>query len=398
MAFPTVGAPTASQQTGNSGTSNVALPANIATGDLIIATIAADVGAGAMTWPAPWVKLAERIDTAHVMSVGYLIAVGGETTVGVTHSNERSNHLAWRVTGWHGTTPPEVSSLANATSNAPNSGALTPSWGADDTLWMSLATWDDSAAPTVSTYPANYTDGQGTNVTASSAGRVAGAARALNAASEDPGAFGLSGSETWAAFTVAIRPAAAGGGPITGTATFVQAAASWSASGSERLPSTAAFTQAAASWAATASEKDPSTATFVQPAASWDAAASEKLPSTAAFTQAAPIWSAVASTPSAANDATASFVQAAGSWAAIASEKFSANATFVQAAASWGGSASETHQTTATFAQAAASWSASASQGAVVPTVSGTAVATILDLHIATATVSSASIASATVS
>src|SRR5689334_378665 len=130
MAFPSVGAPTASQQATNGTTSNVTLPASIAAGDLIVAVIGADSGAGAMTWPAPWVKLAERLDTAHVMSVGYLVASGGETSVAVTHTTERSNHLAWRITGWHGTTPPEVSALANGNSNAPNSGAVTPSWGA----------------------------------------------------------------------------------------------------------------------------------------------------------------------------------------------------------------------------------------------------------------------------
>lgn len=388
MAFPSVGAPTASQQTTNGTTSNVTLPASIAAGDLIIAVIAADSGAGAMTWPSPWVKLAERLDTAHVMSVGYLIASGGETSVAVTHTTERSNHLAWRITDWHGTTPPEASALANGNSNAPNPASLAPSWGADDTLWMALATWDDSSSPSLSTYPSNYTTAQGTNATASSAGRVAGAARQLNASSEDPGAFGLSGAETWAAFTVAICPAAAAQGSITGTATWAQAAASWSGTVAEKDPATATFAQAAATWAATIADKNPTAGTFAQSAASWDAAASEKFASTAAFTQAAPVWSASASVPAASNGSTATFVQAAASWSASASEKFPSSASFAQAAGAWAATVSEKNPSTATFAQGAASWASTIALTDSTPSVPGTATCAVTVNHSAQSSLS----------
>ncbi len=197
----------------NVTSSTVTLPASVAAGDLLIILLASDLlTAPAFTFPAGWTKLADVADSAHTGTVAYAIAAGGETTVAVTHTTERTNQIAWRIPAaeWHGTTVPEIATIVTGNSSTPNPGSLTPSWGSAATMWLAACTWDDSAAPTLSTYPTNYTDAQANSVGGSSAARVAGAWRTLTATSEDPGAFGLSGAETWQAWTIAVRPPVAG--------------------------------------------------------------------------------------------------------------------------------------------------------------------------------------------
>lgn len=198
----------------NTASSTVTLPASVAAGDLIIAVIAGDSGAAAFTWPSPWVELDDQADsaTAHVASIAYLIASGGETSVSVTHTSERTNQIAWRIPAaeWHGTTPPENTTAAKGSSINPLSSALTPSWGSAATMWFSICTWDDSTTPTLSTYPTNYSTAQANNVASSSAARCAGAERTATTATETPGSFALTGTETWIAWTIGVRPPVSG--------------------------------------------------------------------------------------------------------------------------------------------------------------------------------------------
>lgn len=208
MAFPTATTAT-SQQSTNSATRTVTLPVGVAAGDLVIALIAGD-GTTTFTWPSPWVEIKDEAGSGFVFTAAYLIASGGETSVAVTASAvERSNHIALRITGWHGTTPPEIAAAATGSSTTPNPPSLTPSWGAADTLWIAIAAADDSATPfPITAWPANYTTNQIANATATSAADVALATRGLNAAAEDPGTFTMTGTETWNAYTIAVRPAA----------------------------------------------------------------------------------------------------------------------------------------------------------------------------------------------
>lgn len=209
MAFPTIFSNALSNTTPNNTTSTVTLPASIAVGDLILAFVAADAVAGAMTWPSPWVKILDHAGTGFVISVGYLIAAGGETSVGVTHTTERSNHIAVRIKAaeWHGTSPPEVNTAVTGLSVSPDPGSLAPSWGAADTLWVAFLGCDDFSVPfPITGWPTSYADSQLEKNTSTSAGDVAIASRGLNATSDDPGAFTMTVTEDWSAFTLAVRP------------------------------------------------------------------------------------------------------------------------------------------------------------------------------------------------
>ena len=212
--FPTVVATNSTSETTSGVDPVVTLPAGIASGDLIIAFVAHDLNATA-TWPGPWVEIVDQSNgTTPGLHVAYLIASGGETTVTVTMSAAaRSQHLAIRISAasWHGTTPPEVAAAVTGISANPNSGSLTPSWGSEDTLWITTFGQDDPAVRfPVTGWPTNYTDNNLSNGTgdASTAG-IALATRELATATEDPGAFTTTGSDGFVASTIAVRPAAA---------------------------------------------------------------------------------------------------------------------------------------------------------------------------------------------
>lgn len=216
-----------SQQTSNSVTSTVTLPAGVSAGDLIIAIIGADSGAGTMTWPSPWVKIKDDAGSGFEFSVGYLIASGGETSVAVTHLTERSNHIAYRIPAaeWHGTTPPEIAAAATGSSTQPDPPNLDPAgWATENAWWIAVAVLDDSAPPgPVTAWPTNYTLNQAENGTATSAAYVAAAIRQLSASAENPGPFTLTGTETWSAYTIAVRPAGTAGAALAGTVASVSA-------------------------------------------------------------------------------------------------------------------------------------------------------------------------------
>lgn len=213
MAFPTASAATVTTFATSVTTMAVNMPASISSGDLLIAHVGVR-NAGTWTVPSNWNLLEEKAGGGTVGETGvwYKIATGSEGAT-QTWTAGTATTAAWQVrkiTSWHGTTPPEHVAV-NGDAVAVNPPSLTPSWGAADTLWLALVgssanTMNFTAAPT------NYTSL--TSTTASSGGGASNAGsaiRQLNATSEDPGTFTVSQNRWWAAFTVAVRPAAGGG-------------------------------------------------------------------------------------------------------------------------------------------------------------------------------------------
>jgi hypothetical protein len=182
-------------------------------GDLIIALAGRD-GSSSHTWPGSWVELADAPFTNAQATIAYLIAAGGETSVQPTSPlAERWEVIFVRVPAgeWHGTTPPEISTVATGSSVSPDPGSLTPSWGSEATTWIASCFRDDITIHTATAYPTNYDTAQTDINITTSACNVACAVRVGHtAASEDPGAFTISAAETWAAYTIAVRPAAGG--------------------------------------------------------------------------------------------------------------------------------------------------------------------------------------------
>jgi len=191
---------------------HVNMPATVNADDLLIVLFTND-GNATVTTPTGWNLLASDANgTQARLSAYYKIAAGteGGTTVNfVTSGSEEAAAQVYRITDWHGTTPPEISTAATGTSTRPNPASLNPAgWDVADTLWLAVAGQDRGDQLGTTAYPASYTAGIST---LSSEGtrscRTLSARRVLAAASEDPGAFTIPVSEEWVAFTIAVRPA-----------------------------------------------------------------------------------------------------------------------------------------------------------------------------------------------
>ena len=216
LALPVLAAPVVNSVTetafGTDTTDHyVDMPATVDAGDLLIVLFTND-GNATVTTPAGWNPLASDTSGQHVtLSVYYKIAAGTEdgTTVNfVTSDSEQATAQVYRITNWHGTTPPEISTAATGTGTTPDPASLDPAgWDVADTLWLAVAGQNrgDQGSPT---YPASYTNGISTlSSNDNKSCRTLSARRVLAAASEDPGVFTIPASEQWVAFTIAVRPA-----------------------------------------------------------------------------------------------------------------------------------------------------------------------------------------------
>jgi len=218
MAVPALAAPVVASVTetafGTDTTDHyVNMPATVNAGDLLIVLFTND-GNATVTTPAGWTPLASTANGSSVrLSVYYKIAAGteGSTTVNfATSSSEQAAAQVYRITDWHGTTPPEISTAATGTSTAPNPASLDPAgWDVADTLWIAVAGQDRGDQSGTTAYPASYADGittQSSDPATTGVCRTHSARRVLAVASENPGAFTIPVWEEWVAFTIAVRP------------------------------------------------------------------------------------------------------------------------------------------------------------------------------------------------
>ena len=214
MAFPSIAATSTTLRSVAETTSPVNLPTGIVSGNLLLVFVRA-AAAGAVGWPAGWTELFEDASDASddVTALAWRKADGTEgATIDVTHGSAKLAALSWRITGAEDPAiqAPQFSTVATGTSTAPDSSSLSPTGGAKDYLWLALAAYEGEQSLTP-TYPTNYssnqlTVGTGTGGAIATNCRVSGSNRTNNAASEDPGAYTISVSDDWSAWTVAIHP------------------------------------------------------------------------------------------------------------------------------------------------------------------------------------------------
>lgn len=228
-AFPTV-AGTAKTYIASSTTWACNLPASVAKGDLVLLFIVADSNVQFFSaFPGSWVELWDNDFTGGASGGAYLIASGGETTVTPVLDIGTADDavcITYRITGWHGTTPPEAGIPTDgANPSSPDPPALTPSWGAADTLWIAVAgsgVCDSNNNDSLFTAaPTNYgslvvQNGDAAtvpnNCTSVAQPSIATATRELNAASDNPGTFTVSDTaSTNSANLIAVRPTVVAG-------------------------------------------------------------------------------------------------------------------------------------------------------------------------------------------
>jgi len=223
MAFPTVASLQETTVASMSTTHNIAHGATVNAGDLLVMIfVGSQVGADetyTITDPSGWTLLAENQyndgsgNNRQNTGVYYKVASGSEggTTVNVaTSASVSAAAQVYRITAGTHNSAVEIGTFSEVEDGAnPNPPSLTPSWGSADTLWLAVATWEDSDF-FASAAPASYTN-LTTEIADSTEDAVISSARRENAtATEDPGTF-TAAAEKHQAFVIAIEPAGGGG-------------------------------------------------------------------------------------------------------------------------------------------------------------------------------------------
>lgn len=205
MAFPAVEATSAGHTA--SGTSHaITLASGLVNGELCIACIMGDTNVTAWAWPAGWTELFDTLGSSGTLSCSYRFADGteGGSVTATSTGTATATYNTYRISGQHASSAPEVGTSATGSSTTPDPPSVTASWGAEDNLWLPvLGTPNNNTSGSAPTSYTNLLQGD-----SSSGQNCWSARRSLNAATEDPGTFTMSGGGGWITNTVVVRPSA----------------------------------------------------------------------------------------------------------------------------------------------------------------------------------------------
>lgn len=217
MAFPAVQT-VAESNTTSAGTSHVVtLPSGITAGDLLVVILDKGSTSATINALAGWTELLDEA-SANGLYVAYRQADGSEgASITLTSSaSTRSAQIAYRISGAENpaTQAPQVATTATGTSATPDPPSITPTGGAKDYLFIAFAGMAGEEADDDSwgnTSPTSYTPSPPRQISCGVAGTNLGglilsAERQLNAASDNPGTFGVDVSAAWRAQTIAVHP------------------------------------------------------------------------------------------------------------------------------------------------------------------------------------------------
>jgi hypothetical protein len=217
MAFPVV-EEAIENSTATAGTSHVINLPTATAGQLLL--IILDKGSTSATVNAH-ASLTELLDEASAnglyIAYRWMDGTEGASLTLTTSASTRSASFAYRISGAENpaTQAPEIGTTSSGTSATPDPPSITPTGGAKDYLFIAFAgmageeadddTWGN-------TPPTNYTPSPPRQKSCGVAGvnlggLILSAERQLNAASDNPGTFGVDVSAAWRAQTIAIHPA-----------------------------------------------------------------------------------------------------------------------------------------------------------------------------------------------
>lgn len=187
-------------------------PATVDAGDLLFIFFVNDA-TSTVTIPTGYTELdTEEISAAGRISIYAKVADGTEdsgTEDLVTSGARPAVGQLWRITGWDGTiaTDIDIALPVAETTTTPNPPSVTAGWGADTNLFIAVV-GSANDGETATSGPSSWTD----LLTAVSGGPANDdpglhtARLASSNATEDPGTFTLTGSETCESFTLVIKP------------------------------------------------------------------------------------------------------------------------------------------------------------------------------------------------
>ena len=214
MTFPTRQSNTGGAAASSSISHVVNMPAGVTSGDLLV-IIFGTRASRTITEPSGWTKLSQSAGSNTSLAVIYKKSDGTEgadETVTLS-ANAWAAWETYRITGAvdpASQAPEAAYAFADVDESSGDPPSLTPTGGAKDYLWLTVAFKRDDDE--VTTFPANYVN-TGFERTASTPAALGFAERTVNASSEDPGVFSWAQAADWTAVTIAIHPAAGGANP-----------------------------------------------------------------------------------------------------------------------------------------------------------------------------------------
>lgn len=217
-AAPVVEDTATSTTTNNSTSHSVTMPTGVESGDLLLVFCGLD---GTPTLSATgWTSLVSQAHsgTSDIFHGFYRESDGteGSAVTFTSSASEKGGCVAYRISGAEdpGTQAPEISTAALGSSTSPDPSSVTPAGGADDYLYIAVTSANRRS---FTGFPATYlgTGSAESGSLGTDAGVGFGHLGTTGSTSEDPGAFTIDSTDTWAAFTVAVTPASGGGSTLT---------------------------------------------------------------------------------------------------------------------------------------------------------------------------------------
>lgn len=220
MAFPAIRSSAKSATTSAGVTHTINYPGTIVAGDTLLLILGKGSVAATMGAVTGWTEITDE-NSARGGFIAWKKAAGTETgTIDFTASAAtKSASIMYAISGATdpSVTPPEASTVATGTSDAPNPTTCTPTGGAKDYKWITFFilggageeadddTWCNNAATNYSNLLQKTSGIAGTNIGA----YIAACDRNANAASEDAAwpAGTTDQSLAWRAWTIALHPA-----------------------------------------------------------------------------------------------------------------------------------------------------------------------------------------------
>ena len=240
MASPTTVAPTTTAFTATTVNHNVAMPATVNAGELLLLFFQEN-GTSAVTTPSGWSIVVARFGGSIIYGKVAAGTEGGGGVNVITGSAETAVAHVYVVAGWGGSLTNDIAAptTATATSTNPDPPSASWTWGTVDILIITSAGYPANGS--ASAAPTNYTNLTSTNVaTAGEEVSINTARRSRTAAAspENPGVFTFGTSTTWRANTVVVN----GIPPATGTIAATLRKATFSATGVMQTSGTVAAT------------------------------------------------------------------------------------------------------------------------------------------------------------
>jgi hypothetical protein len=228
---------------------NVAMPAGVTAGELLVAYVAADANSSVAAGGGEgWTSITDASNGSAVrLKILAKIAAGGDAlTLTVGASTDTATYVQ-RIK-YHGVTNVAsditVGTAATGTSSTPDPPSVTPPSAKQWLVMACAAADDDDNVITFSYHPTGYVPLAQTESSSATTSSMLDAACDVQTTGSaiNPGTFTMAASEEWVAQTLLIPPASSN---VTGTAAATEAADTSTASGTETFTGTSAVTEAA---------------------------------------------------------------------------------------------------------------------------------------------------------